>query len=421
MVDGYHKMSRSEQLEWLRDHTQLTTEELSQFGVDDIHQQMIENYLTDFSLPEGIAVNFKVNQKEYAVPMVTEEPSVIAAASNGAKIVNLAGGFQSESQLLKMGQVLVSEVVDPEQLTDELNQVTDQILKIANNAHPSIVKRGGGARTIRVRNLGHQCLSIDVFVDTQEAMGANIINTMMESVGNWIQEQFSGRLEVDLKILSNLADRALTTVKCDIPIKLLNSDLEKARDLAKRIAKASYFAQIDPYRAATHNKGILNGIDAVAIATGNDWRAMQSGAHAFAAQSGPYQGLSNWRVVDDKLCGVLKIPLPVASVGGSITINKQVQQNFKILKVNTAKELAEVIGSVGLAQNLAALKALAGEGIQQGHMKLQAKSLLIANGALPEEVDSMLGLLYQHPKMNAQAAQKVIEEVRNKRNDGNKN
>lgn len=421
MVDGYHKMSRSEQLEWLRDRTQLTTDELNQFVVDDIHQQMIENYLTDFSLPEGIAVNFKVNQKEYAVPMVTEEPSVIAAASNGAKIVNLAGGFQSESQLLKMGQVLVSEVVDPEQLTDELNQVTDQILEIANNAHPSIVKRGGGARSIRVRNLGHQCLSIDVFVDTQEAMGANIINTMMESVGNWIQEQFSGRLEVDLKILSNLADRALTTVKCDIPIQLLNSDLEKARDLAKRIAKASYFAQIDPYRAATHNKGILNGIDAVAIATGNDWRAIQSGAHAFAAQSGPYQGLSTWRVVDDKLCGVLKIPLPVASVGGSITINKQVQQNFKILKVNTAKELAEVIGSVGLAQNLAALKALAGEGIQQGHMKLQAKSLLIANGAMPEEVDSMLSLLFNQPKMNAQAAQKVIEEVRNKRNDGNKN
>ncbi|GEP18821.1 hydroxymethylglutaryl-CoA reductase, degradative [Pediococcus argentinicus] len=421
MVDGYHKMSRSAQLEWLRDHTQLTTDELDQFGVDYIHQQMIENYLTDFSLPEGIAVNFKVNQKEYAVPMVTEEPSVIAAASNGAKIVNLAGGFQSESQLLKMGQVLVSEIVDPEQLTAELNQVADQILEIANNAHPSIVKRGGGARSIRVRNLGHQCLSIDVFVDTQEAMGANIINTMMESVGNWIQEQFSGRLEVDLKILSNLADCALTTVKCDIPIQLINSDLERARDLAKRIAKASYFAQIDSYRAATHNKGILNGIDAVAIATGNDWRAIQSGAHAFAAQSGMYKGLSTWKVVDDKLCGVLKIPLPVASVGGSITINKQVQQNFKILKVNTAKELAEVIGSVGLAQNLAALKALAGEGIQQGHMKLQAKSLLIANGAMPEEVDSMLSLLFNQPKMNAQAAQKVIEEVRNKRNDGNKN
>lgn len=401
MIEGYHKLTRAQQLQVLLKATGI---DFSNLKVDSVHQEQIENYLTDFSLPEGIGVNLKVNGKDYVIPMVTEEPSVIAAASNGAKIVNRAGGFIAQSQRLVMGQLLISkagfEVIDE---YVKINQ--EKLLEIANAAHPSMQKRGGGALKMSARRLDTNKTSVDLFVDTKEAMGANTLNSMLEALKVDFEKHV---VDVDMAILSNLADQALTVVTCKVPTKSLGDEL------AQKIVLASEYAQVDPYRAATHNKGIMNGIDAVVIATGNDWRAVESGAHAYAARDGQYRGLSTWKISDDQLVGKIQLPLPVATVGGSIGINTMAQLNLKILGSPNAKRLAEIIGSVGLAQNFAALKAIVSEGIQRGHMRLQAKSLLLEHGAPNDKLSEAVELLVSGGQINAQNAKKVVEEIRKK-------
>ncbi|KRN93650.1 hydroxymethylglutaryl-CoA reductase, degradative [Pediococcus stilesii] len=401
MIEGYHKLTRAQQLQVLLKATGI---DFSNLKVDSVHQEQIENYLTDFSLPEGIGVNLKVNGKEYVVPMVTEEPSVIAAASNGAKIVSQAGGFIAQSQRLVIGQLLISkagfEVIDE---YVKINQ--EKLLEIANAAHPSMQKRGGGALKMSARRLDTNKTSVDLFVDTKEAMGANTLNSMLEALKVDFEKHV---VDVDMAILSNLADQALTVVTCKVPTKSLGDEL------AQKIVLASEYAQVDPYRAATHNKGIMNGIDAVVIATGNDWRAVESGAHAYAARDGQYRGLSTWKISDDQLVGKIQLPLPVATVGGSIGINAMAQLNLKILGSPNAKRLAEIIGSVGLAQNFAALKAIVSEGIQRGHMRLQAKSLLLEHGAPNDKLSEAVELLVSGGQINAQNAKKVVEEIRKK-------
>lgn len=401
MIEGYHKLTRAQQLQVLLKATGI---DFSNLKVDSVHQEQIENYLTDFSLPEGIGVNLKVNGKDYVIPMVTEEPSVIAAASNGAKIVNRAGGFIAQSQRLVMGQLLISkagfEVIDEYVKTNQ-----EKLLEIANAAHPSMQKRGGGALKMSARRLDTNKTSVDLFVDTKEAMGANTLNSMLEALKVDFEKHV---VDVDMAILSNLADQALTVVTCKVPTKSLGDEL------AQKIVLASEYAQVDPYRAATHNKGIMNGIDAVVIATGNDWRAVESGAHAYAARDGQYRGLSTWKISDDQLVGKIQLPLPVATVGGSIGINAMAQLNLKILGSPNAKRLAEIIGSVGLAQNFAALKAIVSEGIQRGHMRLQAKSLLLEHGAPNDKLSEAVELLVSGGQINAQNAKKVVEEIRKK-------
>ncbi|GAB5052838.1 hydroxymethylglutaryl-CoA reductase, degradative [Pediococcus ethanolidurans] len=414
----FYKQNYEQRLAMLKEKLGLTDvdEALITGKTATLGNQTIENYLMDFSIPEGVAVNFKINGKEKVVPMATEEPSVIAAASNGAKIIAAGGGIQaSTTERLMMGQVLMANVQKPVQLTQRLLQYKPEILQTANDAHPSIVKRGGGAKKIRVRKLAHQFISLDIFIDTKEAMGANMINAMLEAVAKLLQVKL-GQTSL-MAILSNLADECLATATCRIPVKALTTKQLNGKEVAQRIVLASEAAQVDPYRAATHNKGIMNGIDVVVMASGNDWRAIESSVHAYAARDGHYRGLSCWQIENDFLIGNLTLPLPVGFVGGSIKLNQKAQLNHRILQVSTAKELEEVLVSVGLAQNLAALKALVSEGIQRGHMHLQAKSLLLSVGATTAELADAQAKLESAPVMDQQTARQILKELRGENNE----
>ncbi|KRM11334.1 hydroxymethylglutaryl-CoA reductase, degradative [Paucilactobacillus suebicus] len=377
---------------------------------DEIGNQMVENYFTSYSLPEGLALNLVVNQKKYSVPMVTEEPSVIAAASNGSKIVAKNGGFLAPAQPhLMIGQVVINQVEDYSAVKSWFTSNQAHLLEIANAAHPSMKKRGGGARNLRLRSLKDNYLSVDISIDTVDSMGANVVNTMCEAIG---KELSNVGMHVITAILSNLATDSLQSVSCNIATSDLATDKKSGRETAQSIAELSHLAQIDPYRAATHNKGIMNGIDALMIATGNDWRAVESGAHAFAAMSGSYRGLSQWSIDKDILHGEMTIPLPVGTVGGSIGIVPLVGVGKQITKIDNAKELSAVVASIGLAQNLAALKALATTGIQSGHMKLQYRSLAIEVGAQTNEVDDLITRLQALTRVDKQSVRQELLKLR---------
>ncbi|VDG21399.1 hydroxymethylglutaryl-CoA reductase [Lactobacillus plantarum JDM1] [Lactiplantibacillus mudanjiangensis] len=375
------------------------------------HHDIIENYLTDYPLPMGLAVNFIINDQPYIVPMVTEEPSVIAAASNGAKIVKRGGGFQTTATKREMiGQIVLEQLTDPTATAALIEEQAARLLTVADKAHPSLKQRGGGARQLRVRQLGQGYLSVDLYVDVQAAMGANMLNTMLEAVAKAIG--VLTKTNPLMSILSNYATASLVTAKCELPVALLQAGRYDGQLVAQKIAAASAVAQLDVYRATTHNKGIMNGIDAVAIATGNDWRAIESGAHAYAARDGQYRGLSTWTTDGTTLTGQLTLPMPVGVVGGSIKINELAQLNHKLLGNPTAPELAQVIAAVGLAQNLAALRALVTTGIQQGHMHLQLKSLALAAGATPAELPVILQQLEQATHQDLVTTQQLIARLR---------
>lgn len=291
---------------------------------------LIENYLTTYQLPEGVAVNFLVNQHEYVVPMVTEEPSVIAAASNGAKQLAQAGGITAtvRSRLLT-GQVVLSDVRVYASIDDWVALHQNELLEVARQAHPSIVKRGGGPQTIRTRDLGEGFVSIDLTVDVQSAMGANMMNTMLEAIADVIQNKLHHTTL--FSILSNAGDQSLATATVSIPVGQLANDFDDAKRVAKRIEQASRIAQLDSMRAVTHNKGIMNGVDAVVLAMGNDWRAIESAAHAFAVTDGQYRGLSQWHLTDNQLTGTLTLPLPIGVVGGATKVLPLVAINQKKL------------------------------------------------------------------------------------------
>ncbi|AVW09389.1 hydroxymethylglutaryl-CoA reductase, degradative [Lactiplantibacillus paraplantarum] len=375
------------------------------------HHEIIENYLTDYPLPMGLAVNFVVDGVNRIVPMVTEEPSVIAAASNGAKIVKRAGGFTTVlNQREMIGQIVLEHLSDPAATAQIIEQHTETLLKVADAAHPSLKRRGGGARRLRTRILGQGYLSIDLFVDVQAAMGANILNSMLEAVAKSIGVMT--KQNALMSILSNYATASLVKAICDIPVGLLQAGRYSGELVAQKIAAASTVAQLDPYRATTHNKGIMNGIDAVAIASGNDWRALESGAHAYAAKDGQYRGMSTWTTNGQTLHGELEVPMPVGIVGGSIKINELAQLNQRLLGIQTAGDLERIIVAVGLAQNLAALRALVTTGIQQGHMHLQLKSLAMAAGATPAELPTVLQRLELAPQQDLATTQQLIADLR---------
>lgn len=375
--------------------------------------QMAENGIGTFALPFSIAPNFIVDGKDYAIPMVTEEPSVVAGCSYAAKIIGKSGGFTTEILNRKMiGQVALYEILDFDNAISIVLKNKNELLKIANEAYPSIVARGGGAIDIEVRNID-EFLVVYLFADVKEAMGANILNTMLEAIKTPLENITNGKSL--MAILSNYATESLVKAKCEVNIKLLSSSMEKSIETAKKIELASKFAKLDVYRAATHNKGIFNGIDAVVIATGNDWRAIEAGGNAFAAKNGKYEGLTTWTFdeSENKLKGELTLPMPIASVGGSIGLNPSVKAAFNILGNPNAKTLASIITSVGLAQNFAAIKALVTTGIQHGHMKLQARSLALLAGAKGKEIDIAVEKLLESGKsINLENVKEILEKIK---------
>ena len=416
-LPGFAKLSPTERIEALLKEGLLTWDEAQilkeQKGLPlSIADQLTENVLSTFDLPFSLAPYFLINGRDYVLPMVTEEPSVVAAASFAAKLIQRSGGFTTQVHQRQMiGEIALTDVWDVETASKRILEDKETLLQLANEAYPSIVKRGGGARDLWVENKG-DFLIVYLAVDPKEAMGANMLNTMLEALTDRIQELSGG--QALMAILSNLATRSLMSARCAIDFKALSRNPEEAIEIAHRMELASQLAQVDPYRAATHNKGIFNGIDALVLATGNDWRAIEAGAHAYAAQSGSYKGLSHWtsQPKEKKLYGEITLPMPVATKGGSIGLNPTVQVSHRLLGEPSAIELAGIIASLGLAQNFAALKALVTTGIQAGHMKLQARSLALLAGAKEEEVPRLVSQLLENKPFNLEKAQTLLQELR---------
>lgn len=379
---------------------------------------MIENHLGNYSLPLGVAMNFLIDGTNKVIPMAIEEPSVIAAASFAAKIISTGGGFSTDvPDRQVIGQVTLKHVDNMAEAREIVLNAKQAILDRANEAHPSIVKRGGGARDLTVRILEETdqkgfpaFLSVHLHIDTKEAMGANIINTMMEGIAPYIEELTGGTAL--LRILSNYATESLATSQCIIPAHALKVGKYTGEEVRDRIIEATQVATIDPYRAVTHNKGIMNGVDAVVAATGNDWRAVEASVHAYASRSGQYRSLTTWEKNEQgDLVGSLTLPLPIGTVGGAISIHPAAQLSHTILGHPNVNELAGILASVGLAQNLAAVRALVTDGIQKGHMGLHARSLAISAGAKGEQVQQVADLLKQAPYMNLAAAKEILQDL----------
>ena len=421
-IPQFYKMSVPERVRMVRDRGLLDASDYQnlQSGRHTLSVQladkMIENVIGVMGLPVGLGLNFLINDKEYVVPLVVEEPSIVAALSSAAKLARQAGGFEVHSQEpLLIGQVQIVDVPNPARAKAALLQRKHEILNLANSLHPKMIARGGGAKDLEVfihpsQGPGGDMVVVHLLVDTCDAMGANLVNTMCEGVASLVENIAEGR--VFLRILSNLADRALVKARVRIPTALLTGkgfDGEQVRD---GIIVANDFARIDPYRAATHNKGIMNGIDAVALATGNDWRAIEAGAHAFAARGGRYTSLTHWYRDDNgDLVGELEIPIKVGTVGGPLQTNPTVALNMRLLGVESARELAEVMGAVGLAQTFSALRALVTEGIQQGHMTLHARSVATAAGVPMEYFDTVVERLIASGEIKIWKAEEIMRTV----------
>jgi len=421
-IPQFYKMTVPERVRTVRDRGIVDSEDYQnlQSGRHTLSVQladkMIENVVGVMGLPVGLGLNFLINDKDYVVPLVVEEPSIVAALSSAAKLVRQAGGFKVESQEPQLiGQIQVVDVPDTARARSALLQRKDEIINLANSLHPKMMARGGGAKDLEVfvhpsQGPGGDMVVVHLLVDTRDAMGANLVNTMCEGVAALVETIADGR--VFLRILSNLADRALVRSSVRIPTDLLKNkgfDGEQVRD---GIIVANDFARVDPYRAATHNKGIMNGIDAVALATGNDWRAIEAGAHAFAARGGRYTALTHWSKAENgDLIGELEVPIKVGTVGGPLQTNPTVALNLRMLNVDSARELAEVMGAVGLAQTFSALRALVTEGIQQGHMTLHARSVATAAGVPPELFDTVVERLIACGEIKIWKAEELMNQV----------
>ncbi|MCB0305448.1 MAG: hydroxymethylglutaryl-CoA reductase, degradative [Calditrichaeota bacterium] len=425
-IPQFYKYSVLERLELLQERGILSAEDfkiLANAGnrlTPEAADKMVENVIGVFSLPIGLGLNFLINGKDYIVPMVVEEPSIIAAVSSAAKTVRSAGGFTSTSTApVLIGQIQVVDVEHPSHAKKALLQNTEEIINLANSMHPNMVARGGGAMGIEVNihpNASYRgdMLIVHLLVDTRDAMGANLVNSMCEGVASLVEKITNGN--VFLRILSNLTDRALVRTECTIPTKMLAGKGYSGEDVRDGIILANEFAVIDPYRATTHNKGIMNGIDAVALATGNDWRAIESAAHAYASRGTAYAALTRWYKNDHgDLVGKLKIPMKVGTVGGPLQSNPTVGILHRILNVSSATELAEVMGAVGLAQNFSAIKALSTEGIQQGHMTLHARTVAMAAGATPEIYDEVVDQLIGSGEIKVWKAKEIVESLRSRK------
>ena len=418
---GFYNWSLDARLDHIAQWAELTGQESAVLrgvaGLDAARaDQMIENAVGVHSLPLGIAANFVINGRDVLVPMAVEEPSVVAGASLAAKLARTGGGFEALSTPPEMiGQLQVLDIADLWSARFDLLAAGKELVELANSTDPVIVGLGGGARDLRVRVFETTpvgpMLIVHLIFDCRDAMGANAVNTACEALAPRIEEITGGR--VVLRILSNLADERMARARCSIPEASLAFEGFPGERVAQGIFEAYAFAAIDPYRAATHNKGIMNGVDPVVIATGNDWRAVEAGAHAYAARSGQYTSLSHWaRDGRGRLVGTLDMPMAVGIVGGATRVHPTAAVALKILGVQTARELAEIIVSVGLAQNLAALRALATEGIQRGHMRLHARQVAVAAGALGDEVPHVAARMAVEDQVRPDRAEAILAEVR---------
>jgi hydroxymethylglutaryl-CoA reductase len=417
-VSGFYKLSVKERLEFVRNFAELSEAEvkiLSNTGAlgVDIADRMIENVVGGMTLPLGIAVNFLINGRDYLIPMAIEEPSVVAAASNAAKMARAGGGFfTSSSDALMIGQIQATGIKDPYAARNRILERKAEILKLANEQDPVLVQLGGGARDVEARvintNSGPMVIT-HLIVDCKDAMGANAVNTMAEAAASLIEEIAQGK--VYLRIISNFADKRLARARGVFPKEAIGGE-----EVVDAILLAYNFAASDHYRATTHNKGIMNGITAVALATGNDTRAIEAGAHAYASRSGRYEPLSRWeKNSEGDLVGTIELPLAVGIVGGATKTHPTARVNLKILGVKTAAELAEVMAAVGLAQNFAALRALATEGIQRGHMSLHSRNIAIAAGATGALIDQIAEIMIKEKKVRLNRAKELLEELSRKK------
>jgi hydroxymethylglutaryl-CoA reductase len=416
-ISGFHKMGLEERLKVIQTFSQLKEEDIKTLTKEgalnfETANRMVENVIGTIQLPIGIATNFLINGKEYLIPMAIEEPSVVAAASNAAKFARSGGGFfVTNTGPVMIAQIQLVHLNNAHATRMALFERKAEILELANAQDPTLVSVGGGAKDVEIRVL-HTPLGdmviIHLIVDTRDAMGANAVNTMAEALAPYIEDWTGGR--VYLRILSNLANKRLVRARAKVTKEALGGE-----DVVDGIIYAQTFAEADPYRAATHNKGIMNGIIAVVIATGNDTRAIEAGAHTYAARSGQYSPLTTWeKDGEGNLVGTLELPMAVGLVGGATKINPVSQVAVKILGIKSAVELGEVIGAVGLAQNLAALRVLATEGVQRGHMSLHAKNIAVMAGATGAFIDEVAKRLVEEKKVRVDRAKEILEALKKK-------
>ncbi len=412
-IPGFYKLSMEKRREVLKKFANLTEEEVDLIrnmgGLGEhLADHMIENVVSVMEVPMGIAVNFLINDKDYLIPMAIEEPSVVAAASNAAKMARVKGGFKAiATDPVMIGQIEVSGMPDPFGAKFRILENKKKLLEIANQQDPILVKLGGGAKDIDVRVLDEKepMIVVHLLVDVRDAMGANAVNTMAEALAPNIEELSKGK--VRLRILSNLATYRLARAYA-----VFDKDAIGGPDVVDGILEAYKFAMLDPYRATTHNKGIMNGIDAVLIATANDWRAIEAGAHAYAALNG-YKSLTRWEKNEEgDLVGYIELPMAVGIVGGATSTHPKAKIARKILNVSSAQEFAGVLAAVGLAQNFAAIRALATEGIQRGHMELHARNVAISAGAVGDEIDLVANELVKQKKIRLDVAQEILKKIR---------
>ncbi len=417
-ISGFYRRPPEERLNLVKDFAGLTEDEaelLRKTGALSIDQanRMVENVIGTMAVPLGVATNFTINGKDYLVPMATEEPSVIAAASNAAKMARPKGGFRAESTLpVMIGQIQLTDVDDPLVAKEKIIGETERILAKANAQDPILTKVGGGAVGVDVRVVDSAVgpmVIIHLLIDVRDAMGANVINTMCEAVAPMIEELTGGR--TFLKIVSNLAVHRLARVKAVFSKDALGGD-----EVVDGILKAYAFAAADPFRGVTHNKGIMNGVIAVALATANDTRALEAGAHAYAAIDGAYKPLSSWvRTEEGDLAGSIEIPVAVGVIGGATAVHPVAKISRKILGMPSARELGGIMAAVGLANNLAAMRALATEGIQSGHLKLHAKNIAATAGATDEMIDRVAARLIAEKKIRIDRAKEILDELSNRK------
>ncbi|HYB92703.1 MAG TPA: hydroxymethylglutaryl-CoA reductase, degradative [archaeon] len=416
-IPEFYKLSPKERMEKVKSITKLTDEETALIqSVNGLKleqaDKMVENVIGAMPIPLGIAVNFLINGKDYLIPMATEEPSVIAAASNAAKMARIKGGFTTSStEPIMFGQIQVVDVKNPPKAKKAILAAKKEILEKANAQDPTLVLHEGGAKDLDVKilkTISGQMVIVNLHVDCRDAMGANAVNSMAEAVAPLLERITGGK--VYLRIISNLATARLARAEAVFAKEALGGE-----EVVNGIIKAYAFASSDPFRAATHNKGIMNGITAVVLATGNDTRAIEAGAHAYAAITGKYKPLTIWEKNKNKdLVGKIELPMAVGLIGGATAVHPVAKASIKILGVKTARELAEVIVAVGLAQNLAALKALITEGIQRGHMRLHARNIAATAGATGILVDKVAERMIEEHKIKIDRAKELIEELKEK-------
>lgn len=417
-ISGFYKLSLAERHAILANLGVLSTTELASFENGGLSAEsadpMIENVIGTFNLPLGIALNFKINGRDVLIPMAIEEPSVVAGASFMAKLARPLGGFKASATAPEMiGQIQLLDIDDLHTAEEKITSAKDDLLAALDDIDPILNKLGGGPRDLEIRPINESpigpFLVVHLTYDVRDAMGANAVNTACERLAPMLEELTDGRAH--LRILSNLADKRLARASCRIAPTSLAFDEYSGEAVRDGIIEAWAFAVADPYRAATHNKGIMNGVDAVVIATGNDWRAVEAGAHAYAARSGKYTSLSTWsKDKEGNLVGELELPMAIGIIGGATRVHPTAQAALKLMDLASAADLAHIIVSVGLAQNMAALRALATEGIQRGHMSLHARQVAIAAGAAPEQIEKLSAALVAEKTVRIDRAQQLLKE-----------